>query len=145
MSCKKWIITITVIVLMIAVYLTYNFVRGISYYNRGTAHYENGEYDQAILCFDKAIEINNKFAEAYCNRGTAYKDKGEYDRAISDYSKALEIKPGFAVAYCNRAVIFHSQGNFDKAWEDVHKAQSLEYEAPQEFLEALRDASGRDR
>lgn len=145
MSCKKWIIAITVIVLVIAVYFAFNFVRAISYYNRGTAYYENGEYDQAILCFDKAIKINTRFAEAYCNRGTAYKNKGEYDRAISDYNKALEINPSFAVAYCNRAVVFHSQGKFDKAWEDVHKAQSLEYRVPQEFLEALRDASGRER
>ena len=143
MQRKKWIIAITAIVLVIVVYLAFKFVR-ISYYNRGTAHMTKGEYDQAILCFDKAVKINTRFAEAYCNRATAYHEKGQYDRAILDFNKALEINPGFAVAYCNRAITFHSKGKYDKAWEDVHKAQSLEYQVTQEFLQALRDASGRE-
>jgi len=144
MQCKKWIIIITAIVLVIVLYFAFNFARGVSYYNRGTVYMNEEEYDQAILCFDKAIKINPRFAEAYCNRATTYKNKGEYDKAISDYTRAIEIDPEFAVAYCNRAVVFHSEREYDKAWEDVHKAQSLDYQVPQEFLQSLSDASGRE-
>ena len=53
----------------------------------------NPAYSRAIPDFNKAIEINPKFAEAYTNRGTAYDVRGEYDKAISDYSEAIEIDP----------------------------------------------------
>ncbi len=42
--------------------------------------------------FNKAIEINPKFAEAYNNRGLAYYIKGQHDKAISDCTKAKEIE-----------------------------------------------------
>jgi tetratricopeptide (TPR) repeat protein len=97
-----------------------------------------GEYNEAILCFDKAIAIEPKFAEAYCNRGTAYYEKGEYDRAILDFNKAVEINPEFADAYYNRAITHYHRQEYDKARRDVQKAQSLGYRVSPGFLEALR-------
>jgi len=62
-------------------------------YNQGTELLKKGQYDQAIANFDKAIEINPRYAEAYNNRGIAYTKKGQYDKAISDYNKAIELDP----------------------------------------------------
>ncbi len=39
------------------------------YNNRGNAYVEKGQYDQAILDFNKALEINPGYAEAYNIRG----------------------------------------------------------------------------
>ena len=41
----------------------------ISYNNDGLNHYNNLEYDQAFLDFNKAIDLNPKQAAAYNNRG----------------------------------------------------------------------------
>ena len=144
MQRKKWIVAGTVIVSVIAVYLAFVFVWR-SYYNRGTVYYEKGEYDQAILCFDKAIRINPWFAEAYCSRGTAYYQKSEYDQAILDFNKAIEINPGFAEAYYNRAVVYYHKQEYDKAWEDVQEARSLGHQVPPEFLKDLHEASEKGR
>ncbi|GAF86486.1 unnamed protein product, partial [marine sediment metagenome] len=38
--------------------------------------YKKYMYDQAILDFNKAIEIDPEYAMAYCNRGFAYAGKG---------------------------------------------------------------------
>ncbi len=143
MKYKNWIMAIIAIISVTVLYFAFNHSRAISHYNRGTEYMNQEEYDQAILCFDKAIEIKPKFAQAYCDRGSAYKEQDRLEQAISDYNKAIEIDPEFAVAYCNRAVIFHAQGEFDKAWEDVHKAQNLDYQIPPDFLQSLRDASQR--
>ena len=43
--------------------------KSVYHYKRGTALAKKGENDQAILYFDKALEINPRFVEAYCNRG----------------------------------------------------------------------------
>ncbi len=140
---KKLKIAITVILLAIVAWIAFRYV-WISYYNRGSNYMAKGEYDKAILCFDKALKLNSKFAPAYCNRGTSYYEKGDYDPAILDFTKALEINPKIIDAHYNRAAAFYQKQEYDKAWEDVHKAQSMDYQIPRDFLLALREASGRE-
>jgi len=141
---KKLMIVILVISLVIVAWIAFRYVWA-SYYNRGSNYMTRGEYDQAILCFDKTIKIQPKFAPAYCNRGTCYYEKSEYDRAVLDFTKALEINPQLVDAYYNRATTYYQKQEYGRAWEDVHKAQSMDYQIPPDFLKALRDASGRDR
>ncbi|MHC4532919.1 MAG: tetratricopeptide repeat protein [Planctomycetota bacterium] len=141
---KKWMIAILVISLVIVAWIAFRYVWA-SHYNRGSNYMTRGEYDQAILCFDKTIKIKPKFAPAYCNRGTCYYEKGEYEQAIGDFTKALELNPKLTDAYYNRATAHYQKQEYDKAWEDVHKAQSMDYQIPPDFLKALREASGRER
>jgi len=95
------------------------------FHNRGSAHNSKGEYDRAILEFNKAIEINPQFIMAYNNRGNAYQDKGEFDQAILDYTKAIEIDPKYASAYTNRGNAFGTKGDHDRAIENHTKAIEL--------------------
>lgn len=113
--------------------------------NEGTSLSHLNRFDEAISCFDKALEINLRYADAYNNRGAAYAEKGEYDHAILDYNKALEINPRDAEAYYNRAICYYYKREYDKAWKDVRKAQGLGYQVHPGFLNALRKASGRQR
>ena len=116
-----------------------------AYVNRGVAYAREGQYDQAISDFNKALEINPRDANAYNNRGVAYARKDQYDQAISDFNKALEINPRDANAYNNRGFTYFRKGQYDKAWEDVHKAQDLGVKIRPVFLKDLRKASGRQK
>ena len=93
-----------------------------SLYNKGLDLLKEGHYDRAITNFDKAIEINPRFAEAYNNRGIAYKEKGQYDKAITNYKNAIEIDPRLAAAYGNRGSAYAKKGEYDKAISDCTKA-----------------------
>ena len=53
-----------------------------AYNNRGVAYAAKGQYDQAISDYNKALEMNPRFAKAYYNRGLAYWRKGQPDQAI---------------------------------------------------------------
>ena len=117
----------------------------MAYNNRGYAYGVKGDYDQAISDSNKAIELNPKLAMAYNNRGLAHLNKDEHDRAISDCNKALKVNPRDAMAYNIRAVAYFFKREFDRAWDDVYKAQNLGHPVRPEFLEALREASGRER
>ena len=61
------------------------------YNNRGNAWHNKGDYDRAIDDYNKALEINPRYAKAYNDRGNAWSDKGDYVRACSDYQKACEL------------------------------------------------------
>ena len=95
------------------------------YSSRGYVHHSKGEYDQGILDYTKAIEIDPTFAKACINRGNIYADKGEYDRAILDYTKAIEIDPNYAKAYTNRGIAFNAKGEHDRAIADHTQAIEL--------------------
>ncbi|MFZ3090716.1 MAG: tetratricopeptide repeat protein [Nitrospirota bacterium] len=55
------------------------------------------------------------------------------------------IAPNDADAYYNRGVAYYLKQEYDRAWEDVYKAQGLGYKVHPEFLNDLRNASGRQR
>ena len=58
--------------------------------NIGTCFYALDNYEAAIRCLDKAIQINQYYAEAYYNRGLAYSGKKKYSIAKIDYKIARE-------------------------------------------------------
>ena len=94
-------------------------------YDSGVAHYNKGQYDEAISDFSKVLEISPRFAEAYRSRGSAYDDKGQYDEAILDYNKALEMNPRDARTYCNRGILYEKKGQYDQAISDYTKALEM--------------------
>jgi len=64
-----------------------------AHYNLGVAFYEQGQLEQAIASYLKAIEINPDFADAHNNLGIAFYDLGRIDEAIAAYQQALFIDP----------------------------------------------------
>jgi tetratricopeptide (TPR) repeat protein len=115
-------------------------------YFKGIAHSIKGQHEQAIPYYNKAIEINPRFANAYFSRGVAFAEgKGQYDEAISDYNKAIEINPKFAKAILLRGFAHYLKAEYDKAWVDVHEVQSLGAQVPPGFLKALKEVSARQK
>jgi tetratricopeptide (TPR) repeat protein len=60
-----------------------------AYFNRGVLYDYLGEYDNAILNYDRVISINQNHADAYSNRGLAYFNLKDYKKAIQSYSRAI--------------------------------------------------------
>lgn len=55
--------------------------------------YDEGKYDEALLHFDRALEINPSFAPAWNDRGLCLRDLGKYEEAFKSYERALELAP----------------------------------------------------
>ena len=69
------------------------------YMNIGEALAKKGEYDKALLVFNKAIEINPKCAQAYFGRGNVFFAKGLLNKAIIDYNKSISLDPSYGGCY----------------------------------------------
>lgn len=56
------------------------------------------DYDKAIDCFDKALEVNPRSVDAMLNMGVAYEQKGNYKQAKSIYLRILKDNPNYQLA-----------------------------------------------
>lgn len=90
-------------------------------YDLGIRYLTDGNYEDAIIAFTAAIEIDPKKAEAYIGRGDAYIGSGETEEnlaaAMADYEKAVEADETNAAAYLGIADVYIRMGKYDKAME----------------------------
>lgn len=90
-------------------------------YDLGVRYLSEGNYEQAIIAFTAAIEIDPKRAPAYVGRGDTYVKSGEtesnLEAAKADYEKAIELDETSAKAYLGLADVYIRQGDYKKALE----------------------------
>ena len=96
----------------------------MAHFNRGNGYYEKGNFNRALVDYDRAIALNPKDADAYYNRAGVHLYKSNYDRAIADYGEAIGLDPK-ADAYTSRGLIYEKQGNKRAAAADFHKALAV--------------------
>ena len=110
-----------------------------AYNNRGCAKYQLGQYQEALVDYNKVIELNhpNK-AITYCNCGDAKNCLKQYEEAIVDYNKAIELNPNDATAYNNRGYAKYHLEQYQKAISDFNKAIELN----SNFEEAYNNRGG---
>jgi tetratricopeptide (TPR) repeat protein len=63
----------------------------MSYIYKGFAQNGQGEYDNAISSFNKAIEIDPLDPSSYIDRALSYTYKKDYNTAIGDYKHVLKL------------------------------------------------------
>jgi tetratricopeptide (TPR) repeat protein len=108
--------------------------------NLGNCHNEIGNYDSAIVFFNKLLHLavsNNlesEIARAYNNIGISLDSKGDLVTALEFYFKSLDIKTklndkkGMSSTYNNIGVVFHNQGDIPRAIEYFYKSLKIKEE-----------------
>jgi len=72
------------------------------WFYKGVDLYDQGNYDEAIKCYDEAIKLNPQYAEAWSSKGNALVNQGDYDEAIKCYDEAIKLNPQYAKAWYNK-------------------------------------------
>ena len=86
---------------------------------------ETGNYKDAILSFNKAIEYDKYNSDAYNGLAESYLALNLYDKAEATYKTAIELKPSYWVGYNYLGAFYYSQGKFNKALEQFNKVVEL--------------------
>jgi tetratricopeptide (TPR) repeat protein len=97
----------------------------IGHNNLGIALFKTGNADEAMVHYQKALEINPDFAEAHNNLGNFLFQKGSVDEAMVHYQKALEINPDYAEAHYNLGYALIQKGSVDEAIAHLQKALQI--------------------
>jgi tetratricopeptide (TPR) repeat protein len=115
-------------------------------YNQlGWVKYQEGEYQEAIRFYEKALAIQQQslppnhpsLAGSYGNIGNVYQNMGDYPKALSSYEKALVIQqqslppnhPDLASSYNNIGTVYDNMGDYPKALSSYEKALVIQQQS----------------
>jgi tetratricopeptide (TPR) repeat protein len=106
---------------------------------KGYTAVENGNYQEAITNYTKAINLDSSFSEAYRYRGIAKCYAKNYYEAIPDFDSAIKLDPEDAASYNSRGAVYEELHILKVAIKDYAKAVEL---APhnKRYKENLSDA-----
>ena len=113
------------------------------WYEKGKAAYEKDQYDEAIKCYEKAIELNPNYAEAYNSLGYAYlAGRQGYDKAEEYFLKAFDLDPFYVTGYTNLGNLYLiREGDYEKAIEYNYNAIKYLDEATEYYSRRTRFSS----
>lgn len=66
---------------------------------------DEGKYEEAIECFDKALELDPTYIRAYNNKGCVFEALNKHEEAIECYDKAIELNPDDHETYNNKQFV----------------------------------------
>ena len=93
--------------------------------NLGNALLKNGQLDEAMSTYRKAMELNPDYAVPYYNMGLALFQKGDVDGAIASYEKSIAKDPDYADPENNLGNALMQKGAVDEAIAHYHRAAEL--------------------
>ena len=108
-------------------------------YDLGEKYLLEENYEEAIVTFTSAIELDPKQAVIYIGRGDAYAkhqdEENHLELALADYSQALELDDSIPEAYLGMADVYVQQEDYEQALEILQKG--YETTNSEEILEQI--------
>ena len=93
------------------------------YIERGKYYSQIDEYDNAMMDFNRVIQMNNVpgywIGMAYYGRAYIYDKFLEYDKVISNLNEAIKVNPKFYDAYAQRAIAYKNKKDYKHALSDI--------------------------
>lgn len=93
---------------------------------RGTSKAQFGDFKEAIVDFNKALQVNANDPQAFANRGKAKDELGDLKGALEDLTKAINLNPDEHDYYIHRGNTKVKMNNFQGAIDDCNKAIKIE-------------------
>jgi tetratricopeptide (TPR) repeat protein len=83
--------------------------------NLAMSYSEVKRIDEAIVQYQKSLELSNVYPQPYHNLGNAYFEKGEFKKAEESYKQALQLDPTFFFTYPKIINLYITTGELAKS------------------------------
>jgi len=94
-------------------------------FQKGLEAYEKKKYPEAVITFNKVLEIKSNSAKAACMIGMSYMAGGKLDEAEESFKKALGFNKQFVKTYQGMAELMMKRGNTEEAIKNLEQAVAL--------------------
>jgi tetratricopeptide (TPR) repeat protein len=99
------------------------------YLNKGNNLERLGHSEEALECYNRALEINPQYeVEVWNGKGLSISSLGRFEEAITCYDKALKINPMYTNAWHNKGNTLLHLGRFENAIECYNKVLEINSE-----------------
>lgn len=98
-----------------------------SWYSVGNERAKEGNNEDALIAYDKALELDPNHVSAWNNKGIVLSRLKRFEEAIICYDEAIEIEPQYVNAWYNKANALRNFGQslVDKANDDRTNAPKM--------------------
>ncbi len=96
-----------------------------SYFELGRQYVQSGKGDDAIIAFQKSIELNPDYFQSWFMLGTIYILEGDSDAALLKLETARNLNPYFAPIYVNLGILHAKKKEYARAIGNFERALSL--------------------
>ena len=100
---------------------------------RGRAHYQAGEYAEAVACLSEVLREKAPYADVYDMLGVIYHQEGRLAEAEEMFNEALRINPAYTEAALNLVVTCNDLGKYAEAKTIYERAMATSKRAPREL------------
>jgi tetratricopeptide (TPR) repeat protein len=127
-------------------------VRKQKYLESGQRYYDKGQYREAEIQFENAIQVDSRFADAHYKLALAATKLQQWPTAYQELLTTVQIQPEHYAAHLDMANLLISSGHFNEAKEqldlltqkqpddpDVYMARASYYAATNNTTAALAD------
>jgi tetratricopeptide (TPR) repeat protein len=90
--------------------------------NKGVALCSSGRREEAIQCFDRAIELNHLLEVAWYNKGGVLSELARHEEAISCYDQAIGLNPRYDLTWYNRGNSLKALSRLEEAIRSFDRA-----------------------
>jgi|GEM_PF-6563235 len=95
------------------------------YFKQGVDYYENKQFQEALQCFQKCVELNPEFVKAWNNLGVVQSDLENNKEAEQSYEQALLLNREHVSAWYNLGNVQSDLGNNKEAEQSYEQALLL--------------------
>lgn len=102
--------------------------------NKGSSLDKLGKRDEALACYDAALQLDSKSARAWFNKGVTLFAASRVQEAMDCYQEALKLDPNSEQAWSNLGVALKSCGKIDEAMTCYDRALKHNPRYPQAWV-----------
>lgn len=126
---KVWIVCSLAVVLIAGWNLYHHAVDPVDArqrYGDGVRLFRANRYEQAILNFNQALDLQPNYVDAYRMRGRSYESIGKPDSAIPDFTKVITFRPREATTFVERGFAYLDRKDLERALSDSAAALAID-------------------